>query len=75
MKTDNILVTQTGQIKVADFGFAVRIPRKILPNHAAVFSEKYYQNKTVCGTPCYMAPEVLGSDGTYDAFQADAWSL
>ena len=34
--------------------------------------------KTVCGTPSYVAPEILktlSSGGSYDAVKADAWSL
>ena len=42
----NLLITETGYLKVADFGFAKKLWRG-----------KTY---TMCGTPDYMAPEVRG---------------
>ena len=45
LKPENILINGDGHIKLADFGFAKNLNR-----------EKTY---TVCGTPEYMAPEVL----------------
>lgn len=48
------------QIKVADFGFARSLPAASLA-------------KTLCGSPLYMAPEILRYE-KYDA-KADLWSL
>ncbi|KAF0972122.1 hypothetical protein FDP41_009818 [Naegleria fowleri] len=49
-----------GFLKIADFGFA----REIGPNDLA---------QTLCGTPLYMAPEILSSQ-RYN-YKADLWSL
>lgn len=60
IKSDNTLITRTGQVKLADFGFAAQL------------TEKEAKRNTVIGTPFWMAPEVCrGLDyGT----QVDIWS-
>ena len=47
-------------IKIADFGFARRLPKSTLA-------------ETLCGSPLYMAPEILRYE-RYDA-KADLWSI
>ncbi|KAJ3403931.1 hypothetical protein CcCBS67573_g07512 [Chytriomyces confervae] len=59
LKPENILIDPLGHIKIADFGFAKVIPR----NHATTF----------CGTPAYMAPEIIMKAGYTKA--VDWWSL
>ncbi|KAJ3007382.1 UNVERIFIED_CONTAM: serine/threonine protein kinase, AGC [Siphonaria sp. JEL0065] len=59
LKPENILIDPRGHIKIADFGFAKVIPR----NHATTF----------CGTPAYMAPEIILKMGYTKA--ADWWSV
>ncbi|KAL0973319.1 hypothetical protein UPYG_G00201890 [Umbra pygmaea] len=66
LKPQNILLSYTGRkrssirIKIADFGFA----RYLQSNMMAA---------TLCGSPMYMAPEVIMSQN-YDA-KADLWSI
>jgi protein kinase A len=48
LKPENVLVDWLGYIKVVDFGFAKRVPAKTW---------------TLCGTPEYMAPEVISGQG------------
>ncbi|XP_028681248.1 serine/threonine-protein kinase ULK1-like [Erpetoichthys calabaricus] len=69
LKPQNILLSHSGgrksnpnstRIKIADFGFA----RYLQDNMMAA---------TLCGSPMYMAPEVIMSQ-TYDA-KADLWSI
>lgn len=49
------------QIKIADFGFS-----KKLRNKGQI-------NKTICGTPLYMAPQVVQK--TKYNYKADTWSI
>lgn len=60
MKPENILFDQEGYVKIADFGLAK-------------FLEKEDVANTFCGTPEYMAPEMILSQGTNRPF--DWWSL
>jgi len=60
MKSGNILMDEQGNCKLADFGVSAQ-------------KEESAQNKTVVGTPLWMAPEVLNSSA-YDE-GADIWSL
>jgi len=50
LKPENILIQQNGYIKLADFGFI----KKIKP---------WERTFTLCGTPEYMAPEVIMNVG------------
>ena len=61
LKPENILMDKEGHIKISDFGLS-----KILND----FNEKTY---TLCGTPQYIAPEVICQQG-YDK-NIDWWSL
>jgi len=63
LKPENILFTKDGQIKVTDFGLA----------HYLKLTPPYHVMHTCCGTPHYVAPEVLGSDEY--GVQVDFWSL
>ncbi|KAI4369480.1 hypothetical protein MLD38_017917 [Melastoma candidum] len=63
LKLENILVDSNGNIKVSDFGLSA------LPQH--------YRDDgllhTTCGSPNYVAPEVLANRG-YDGATSDVWS-
>ena len=61
LKPENVLIDKTGHIKLTDFGLS-----KILSKE----KEKTY---TICGTPQYLAPEVLTCEGYDDS--VDWWSL
>jgi serine/threonine protein kinase len=62
IKPRNILINpETCQIKIIDFGFSREVPKEGLV-------------KTQCGTPTYMAPEIL-SGKPYDPKKSDIWSL
>lgn len=60
IKPENMLLDKRGHLKVIDFGFAKHLHEE----------EKTY---TFCGTPDYLAPEVIRGDG-YN-YEADLWSL
>jgi serine/threonine protein kinase len=61
LKSDNILLTLDGQVKLADFGYATQ-----LTNERA-------KRTTVVGTPYWMAPEVIRGK-EYD-HRADIWGI
>ncbi len=47
LKSDNILIGLDGDIKIADFGFAIQLTKDKL------------NRKSVVGTPAWMAPELI----------------
>lgn len=63
LKLSNILLSETGQAKIADFGLAV----------LTEFSEVDSRERTICGTPNYLAPEILNKKNYGRG--ADIWSL
>ncbi|CAO3671588.1 unnamed protein product [Rhizopus stolonifer] len=58
LKPENILLDHRGYIKMADFGFAKKVPDRTW---------------TLCGTPEYLAPEIIQSKG--HSKSVDWWSL
>ena len=59
LKLENILLDETGKIRIIDFGFSVQTKGKL---------------KTHSGTPSYMAPEVVSRKDYYGQ-PADIWAL
>lgn len=52
------------EVKISDFGFA-----KI------IHPDKRWVNKTICGTPAYMAPDLVLNKNTNYSEKVDVWAL
>lgn len=63
LKPENLLLDENGDLKVTDFGLS------------ALFESRRQDGllHTTCGTPAYVAPEVINRRG-YDGAKADIWS-
>ncbi|XP_052205783.1 CBL-interacting serine/threonine-protein kinase 23-like isoform X2 [Diospyros lotus] len=63
LKPENLLLDANGVIKVSDFGLSA-LPQQVREDGLL---------HTTCGTPNYVAPEVIKNKG-YDGAKADLWS-
>ena len=70
LKPANLLLDDNDVLKIADFGFAAML------NLDSGQPERRSMRKTMCGSPLYMAPELLSlREGcAYDSLATDAWS-
>eukprot|EP01061_Rhynchopus_euleeides_P014894 TRINITY_DN25650_c0_g1_i1.p1 TRINITY_DN25650_c0_g1~~TRINITY_DN25650_c0_g1_i1.p1 ORF type:complete len:386 (+),score=97.73 TRINITY_DN25650_c0_g1_i1:128-1285(+) len=70
IKPENIILSEDGVLKVTDFGLSNL--QKI--NEAGTVSYSL-RLRTICGTPHYIAPEVISDERMgYNGFKADIWS-
>ncbi|XVE80775.1 hypothetical protein DITRI_Ditri15bG0007400 [Diplodiscus trichospermus] len=63
LKPENLLLDEHGNLKVSDFGLSALAESK--QQDGLLY--------TTCGTPAYVAPEVINRKG-YDGCKADIWS-
>ncbi|KAK4488145.1 hypothetical protein RD792_003887 [Penstemon davidsonii] len=63
LKPENLLLDPSGLLKVSDFGLSA-LPQQVREDGLL---------HTTCGTPNYVAPEVINNKG-YDGAKADLWS-
>ncbi|KAL9362628.1 hypothetical protein Peur_045413 [Populus x canadensis] len=60
LKPENLLLDSKGNLKVSDFGLSA-------------FHKPASMLTTACGSPCYVAPELIANKG-YEGAAADVWS-
>nr|GMC75801.1 CBL-interacting serine/threonine-protein kinase 5-like [Ipomoea batatas] len=63
LKPENLLLDHNGNLKVTDFGLSALLERLI--GDGLLYTQ--------CGTPAYIAPEILRNKG-YDGTKSDIWS-
>lgn len=61
LKLGNLFLTENMEIKIGDFGLAAKLD----------YPEQ--RKQTLCGTPNYIAPEILRSAG--HSYEVDVWSI
>ena len=61
LKLGNLFLNENMEIKLGDFGLATRLE----------YNEE--KKKTICGTPNYIAPEIL--EGKGHSYEVDVWSV
>lgn len=62
LKPENLMYANDGYLKLIDFGFSKQLN-----------INNDYETYTLCGTPDYLAPEILLNNG--HSFEVDWWSL
>ena len=62
LKSDNIMISKEGAIKMGDFGYAAQLTQESTNRSSRV------------GTVCWMAPEIVKGQCKY-TFKVDIWSL
>jgi polo-like kinase 1 len=63
LKLGNLFLGSEMELKIGDFGLAAKLD----------FDEE--KKTTICGTPNYIAPEILDNHQKGHSFQVDVWSL
>ena len=63
LKLGNLFMDSKMNVKLGDFGLA------------ALLVDDNERKRTICGTPNYIAPEVLCDNGVGHSYEVDLWSI
>jgi len=69
LKPENLLLDSNGDLKITDFGLSA-----LHNNNENATQTSTQMLHTTCGSPNYVAPEILKGEG-YDGRKADVWSM
>jgi tRNA A-37 threonylcarbamoyl transferase component Bud32 len=72
LKPENILLAEDGTLKISDFGLANFMYGTEAEERQS--GARLQMLSTTCGTPNYVAPEILTGGTGYDGSMADTWS-
>jgi len=71
LKCENVLLAPNGYLKIIDLGFAKRIPYTITTKDGQTINQ--HRSFTMCGTPEYLAPEMIQNIGCTRS--VDLWAF
>jgi microtubule-associated serine/threonine kinase len=64
MKPDNLLITAMGHIKLTDFGLSkIGLMNRTILVSEYMYETQQFKDNQLCGTPEYIAPEVILRQG------------
>ena len=76
LKLGNLFLTKDLSLKIGDYGLAASLKhdgeRK---KYILIISRAHLTYRTICGTPNYIAPEILFDTQNGHSFEVDIWSL
>jgi serine/threonine protein kinase len=77
LKCENVLISDNGMAKLADFGQARRkqVMKSSNFNGDMIGGGDHLDTPAIIGTPYFMAPEVIKQEKGHDELLADIWSL
>ena len=74
LKPENLLLDDNQCLKISDFGLSALYTGTGESSSEVIMSSRKTLLHTTCGTPSYVAPEILEDEG-YNGKLADIWSL
>ena len=73
LKLGNVFLDHNMDVKIGDFGLAAVLASR--DELEGVYDQSYSRRTTVCGTPNYIAPEIIQKDKKGHDHKVDIWAL
>ncbi len=74
LKLGNLFLNSFWDIKIGDFGLATSVSSED-ERKKYIFYFEVFDIRTICGTPNYIAPEILFDRNNVHSFEVDLWSF